>query len=305
VWVSVARSTTIRLYPLSGEHTLPMAVDTLVFTIVYGIWLLGLGMADGAWSDLGILAVVVLAHVVQMTWLVAVRFDDTAITIVRPWRRRRIEWTQISGLIYTQDVSSKSRAFHKLRLVLNGHEPPQGRFLTETEVEAYAKGPVVMTLADLEPDSWSDNRWIRRSVRCQNQVYAELERHGLPKPRPRTLEYRSPKYTPEQTRLAVVTDLIGLHPVTVNHGEPANDHDAHLIGAALPELARTHGATSETVSKRLYTIFFFDAEPAATAFIAAALEIAPADWRITPGALPAPDAEGDSTDRPPPLRPEG
>ena len=268
-----------------------MAVDILVFMVVYGIWLIGLGMTDSFGSDLGILAIIVLAHVVQMAGLVAVRFDDTAITIIRPWRRRRIEWVQISGLIYTQDASSKGRGAYKLRLVLKSHEPPVGRFLTDTEIEAYAKGPVVMTLTDLEPDSEDS-----RSVLCQNQVYAELERHGLPKPPPRTLEYRSPRYTPEQTRRAVAADFLGLHPVTVNHGEPANDHDAQLIGETLPELARTHGATSEIVSETLYTIFFFDgSESAAAAFIAAALEVVPADWRMTPGALPAHDTQGDTS----------
>jgi hypothetical protein len=35
-----------------------------------------------------------------MAWLVAVRFDHEGMTIIRPWRRRRIAWTQVSGLVW-------------------------------------------------------------------------------------------------------------------------------------------------------------------------------------------------------------
>jgi hypothetical protein len=76
-------------------------------------------VAFGRWWFIVALVIAVAAHAVQMAWLVAVRFDDAAITIIRPWRRRRIPWDRIAGLIYTQEPTSQpGRDSYRLRLAL-------------------------------------------------------------------------------------------------------------------------------------------------------------------------------------------
>lgn len=96
---------TVRLYPLVAEHTFPLLLDAGFFTVCFGAWLLIFGNHfTGA-----VLALVVLFHVVQVAWLVAVRFGDDGITIIRPWRRRHVAWSQIAGLIYTRGTERRRR----------------------------------------------------------------------------------------------------------------------------------------------------------------------------------------------------
>ena len=117
--------TKVSLRQLSGENTLPMGVDTVAFIITMLVM-----MSETVNAVAGILAafaVAAVVHAVQMTWLVYVQFDDTAITIVRPWRRRRVEWRHIAGLVYTElgppgGVSGSGS--YRLRLVLTDNEPP-------------------------------------------------------------------------------------------------------------------------------------------------------------------------------------
>jgi hypothetical protein len=284
--VSVAEPTTVPLYPLGNEHTLPMLVDTVCFialipsTAVFGQW----------WFIVAVLTVVAV-HAVQMAWLVAVRFDDSAITIIRPWRRHRIPWHQIAGLIYTQEpTSQRGRDPYRLRLVLKDNQPPTGRLLTGTELKPYAKGPVVMTLYDITPGSSGS-----RADRCRQRVYAGLEQHGITRPEPYPLRFHSVKYTLEEEALAMAADLLrhsqGTRPVTVNHPTPRNAEETHLIDTVLPELAAAHGTDSGDKHTDRYSIFFFqgaDAEQSSARFIAAAQAIIPARWHITPTALPEP-----------------
>ena len=48
----------------------------------------------------------------------------------------------------------------------------------------------------------------RRAVACQERVLAELERHGLPRPAPRPMEFRIRGQDPEQAGLAIAADFI-------------------------------------------------------------------------------------------------
>lgn len=174
--------------------------------------------------------------------------------------------------------------------MLTGHEPPAGRFLTGTELKPYAKGPVVMTLYGITTGSGES-----RADRCQERVYAELERHGITRPDPYALRFHSVKYTREEEALAMGADLMrgrhGTRPVTVNHPGPRDAEETRLVDIVLPELATAHGADSHGKRADGYSIFFFpghDAEQSSTAFIAAARAIVPARWHITPTALPEP-----------------
>jgi hypothetical protein len=200
----MAKPVTVRLYPLPVEHILmPLLVDVLAFIVFLAVWRLGFGLTDGAVALLPLAALAGLVHLAQMYWLMAVRFDDEAITIVRLWQRRRIEWRQVSGLIYTRQPGLRPYAY-RLHLVLKGAEPPFGRYLSDAQLEQYAKGPVVMVVSDLDTESGSETR----AGSCRYRVLAELARHGFPPPEPRVLEFRSPEFTPEEARLAVAEDLI-------------------------------------------------------------------------------------------------
>jgi hypothetical protein len=284
--VSVTEPTTVRLYPLGNEHTLPLLLDAACFAA-----LMPGTAAFGRWWFIVALVTAVAAHVVQMAWLVAVRFDDAAITIIRPWRRRRIPWDQIAGLIYTQEPTSlPGRDPYRLRLVLKDDQPPAGRFLTGTELKPHAKGPVVMTLYDITPGSGGS-----RTDRCQERVHSGLEQHGITRPEPYPLRFHSAKYTNEEEALAMAADLLrhsqGTRPVTVNHPAPRNAGETHLIDTVLPELAAAHGTDPSSRRTDRYSIFFFqgpDAEQSSARFIAAAQAIVPARWPITPTALPEP-----------------
>jgi hypothetical protein len=203
------QSVTVRLYPLSAEHTLPMVVDLGVFTVASGIWF-GAGLTDRAWAVLPLFCVTALAHVIQMALFVNVRFDDAGITITRPWRRRRFDWAQVAGLVVTRrNTATPGSNPYMLRLVLTGHEPPYGRYLTESEQERYVRvAPVVMRTDELMrgPGPGGSRGW--RAAECRERVLAELERHGLPRPSPRELEFRIRGQDPEQAERAIAADFI-------------------------------------------------------------------------------------------------
>lgn len=281
----VKRSTTVWLYPLGPEHTIPMLFDVLFTMLVYVTSQEALGMSYGFLSIVVVLATTLGFHALQLAF-VFVRFDDTAITIVRPWRgRRRYEWSQIAGLIYTRTVDTAQRAPYRLRLVLKDSTPPLGRFLTGRELEPYAKGPVVMALTDLESELHVGSD--RPSVLCEKRVYALLAEHGFPTPEPRALEFRSPLYTPDELRRAEVADLKQWRPVTVTHGQLDDDAAARLVGTVLPELARECGpGPTGSHDHGRYSTFLFDEQGPADAFFTAARGVLPPQWRISHSALP-------------------
>jgi hypothetical protein len=200
----MGKPVTVRLYRLPTEHFLvPLLVDLAAFVVFFGAWRLGFGLPDGPVALLPIAALLGAVHLAQLYWLTVVRFDDEAITIVRLWRRTRIEWSRVSGLMYSWQPGWRPYVY-RLHLVPKGAEPPFGRHLSDAELERYATGPVIMTLSDPNPESGSDTR----SGRCRDTVFAELTRHGFPPPEPVVLRFRSPDFTPEQARLAEAEDLI-------------------------------------------------------------------------------------------------
>lgn len=271
-------SVTVRLFPIWTEHLLPMLVDLVFFCVLLVVWTVALGEVYGA-PVVAVLGLVVLFHLAQVWWLVVDRFDDTGVTIIRPWRRQHVPWTRIGGLVYTQGAESRGRAAYKLRLVLKDDEPPLGRYLTHAELEQFATGPVLMSMYDPKQDRHPGDDSAQR-------VYAELERHGFPKPPPRTLEFRMPRYTPEEVTRAAAIDLLKLHPVTVTHG-PLDDAGTGLLDTGLPGLARDAGPVREIHREPGYAIFSFEAAEGAGAFLTAARSVAPAAWSIAAGALPA------------------
>jgi hypothetical protein len=284
---AVKRSTTVWLYPLGPEHTLPMFFDVLFFILIFVIGM-SLDMSDGFLSTVAFLAAAVAFHAAQMVF-VFVRFDDTAITIARPWRgRRRFEWSRIAGLVYTHGVDTgnyRGRAPYRLRLVLKDDAPPLGRFLTDRELERYANGPVVMALNALESELHVGPD--RPSVLCEQRVYALLAEHGFPKPEPYALKFRTPLYTPDELRLAQVADLKRWRPVTITHGKLVGDDAVRLVGTVLPELARECGpGPAGDHEYGRYATFLFDEQDAADAFLAAARDVIPSHWTISGSALP-------------------
>ena len=112
-----AAPVTVRLDSLPEEHSLPLLTDLLFFVVVDGVITFGFGVEAGGLSVVAVIASVVVFHFVQMRLLVTLRFDDQAITITRPWRRRRVPWSQIAGLIYTWDAkSSQARTNYRLQI---------------------------------------------------------------------------------------------------------------------------------------------------------------------------------------------
>ena len=154
-----------------------------------------------------------------------------------------------------------------------------------------------MTMQSLEPNWPTPNR----ADHVQEQVYSELERRGFAKPR--RLVYRSSEYTPEQDLLDAAIRMIGSTAVTVTR--PAivtGDDDVKRIDKALGDLAHTHGASEENITRKLYyTVYAFPKphgqRPAAT-FLAAARAVVPADWQVSPGARPAPHTPDDDENTP-------
>ena len=194
--------TTVRLYSLAEEHTYPLLLDLAFFLVTFTAWVLIFGDHFTALA----LVPVVLFHLVQVIWFVQVRFDDEGITIIRSLRRRRVAWSQVAGLVYTKANGLQTRSPYKLRLVLVGHEPPFGRYLSPAELGRYATGPVVMMLSGVPFDLFAGPD--TRTARCQQLVYDELERRGFPRPPAGVLQFRSPKYTPEEARLAAAEDFL-------------------------------------------------------------------------------------------------
>jgi hypothetical protein len=209
VGARAGRPVTVRLYPLQAEHQLPIIVDLAVFGVAYAVWL-GAGLPDRGLAVLPVLGVTALAHAIQLALFVKVRFDDAGITIVRPWSRRRFDWAQVAGLVVTRrHTTTPGPDPYQLRLVLAGHEPPYGRYLTEGERERYARGaPVVMRTNAMPGDPVFRGSQGGRAVACQERVLAELEWHGLPRPAPRPMEFRIRGQDPEQADLAIAADFI-------------------------------------------------------------------------------------------------
>jgi hypothetical protein len=272
--------TKISLRPLPSEHDLPLMVDFGIMLVV-GVPLTATGLGADLITLIA-LVVAVAAHLVQVTWLLWLGFDDTGITIVRPWRRHRVEWSDIVGLAQTVRLPSSGGSLYVVRLVLTDPESPPGRFPPWEERQHSRTGPVLMKVGkEFKPDT--------RAGRCEDQIYTELEKRGLRRPTQRGFEYWSKKYSPEELFLAEWIEKVGKSPVTVNHG-PATADTTHLITETLPELARTHGADDKPVSGPTYTLYTFhgpDAQQSAEAFLKAAQAVAPATWTITPTALPS------------------
>jgi hypothetical protein len=289
----MTESTKIRLSPLLGEHMVPMFVDFLlaiVATIVVGVF-----AANAAEILLTLFGVGITAHIVQMRWLIYVRFDDTAITIVRLWRTQRVEWPYVTGLIYDQDSASGSAYAYRLRLILAGTEPPVDRFAPDSELRLHAKGPVVMSVWKTDIDATTS------AGRCAKLVFAELEEHGLlPPKRLLPLAFRLRKYTPEQVGFASAVGSNGLAAVTVNHGV-LTDGTRHLVTTVLPEFARIHVADEDqTVHATTYVTYVFqnpDAQQRADAFQVAVEDVIPDDWTVTGTALPSGPGLTQSIDR--------
>jgi hypothetical protein len=116
---------TIRLYPLHAEHVLPVPGDLVASGVAYGFWI-GAGLGDSGWALVPLAVVAACAHVIQMALFMKVRLDDAGVTLIRPWRRRRFDWTQIAGLVFTVRYTGQPGPdLVMLRLVLTGHEPPK------------------------------------------------------------------------------------------------------------------------------------------------------------------------------------
>jgi hypothetical protein len=282
----MAKPAKVRLYPLYFEQTLLVLVDLFAWMVVYGVLRIAVGMSDWP-AGFAAIGAAALTHLAQMA-VAAVRFDDTAITITRPWRRRRVEWSRIAGLIYTEVGSGRAGRAYWLRLVLKGTEPPVGKYLTQSDLRPSATGPVVMRVAALEEES----EITSRSMRCRDRIGVELARHGFPLPE-RSWVFRSPDYTDREADIAAAINAIGLAPVTVTHGPLAGDPKADLVATALPELARANGV-HEIDSYDGYTIFTFDggaADEHADAFRTAAEEVVPGTWTVDRSALPAVEPE--------------
>lgn len=278
---------TVRLFPMTEEHTLPFLVDIVFFFVVFLVWAIAGGPVNFG-SVFVMLVLAVLVHLAQMRWLVADRFDDSGVTLIRTWRRRHVPWSQVSGLVYTHQVvptwPNRTRAPYRLRLVLKDNEPPVGRYLTNGELEKYATGPIVLAMGD-PADDWKLDR-DDRQLRCANRVYAELERHGFPKPPPSVLKFRTPPYTQEQVDRAAAIDMLRLHPVTVTHG-PLEACGLRVLDTDLAALAAEAGPPRETHREPTYAIFEFETPAAADAFMGAARAATPEAWSVTDGALPA------------------
>ncbi|SDN40724.1 PH domain-containing protein [Actinacidiphila guanduensis] len=223
-----------------------------------------------------------------MRFLVKLVFDERGVTIQRVVRRRRFAWADIAGLVYSErrsGVVNGPPTYH-LRLVLRGQEPPLGRFLTQVQRQDYCNGPVLMALATLDDDGESKGDHQRR------RVLEELARHGFPAPAARPWEFRTPRFSARAVTAAVAMDLRGTHAVAVRHGAEVSAEEEPLLARTLPELAAANGGADTTLREPDFVSFFFE-DPAAAddaaAFLAAAREVVPSHWGVTPGTLPADD----------------
>lgn len=278
--------TTVRLSPLVEEHSRALGVDVVFFVVLYGVLVLGVRTEPRGLGAFGVLAVVVVFHWLQMRFLVRLRFDDEGITVVRVPRRRRVAWSQVAGLVYTERGSGlpNSGSVYQLRLVLRGQEPPLGRFLTQVQRQELAHGPVLMALPSLDDDG------ERRSDHLRRRVLRELAAHGFPAPEPRAWEFRTPLFSARALTAAVAMDVRGARAVAVRHGVDVTVEQRALLDRTLPELAAEHGGAETALREPDFTSFFFEgpgkAERAA-AFLDAARAAVPARWRVSEGTLPA------------------
>lgn len=278
-------STTVRLSPLIEEHSLPFLVDMLFFFVLDGVLTFGFGVTARGTGAVAGIALVVAFHFVQVRTLVTLRFDDEGVTVVRPWRRRRVAWKDVAGLVYAPGPAGGSaRSPYRLRLVLRGQEPPLGRYMSDSQLATYAGGPVLMARSRLDPDDPDS-----KAGQCRARVFEELERHGFPQPELRSLEFRFPGFSPLALRSAVAADLVGAHGVVIEHGAEPDAAGAELLERALPELARAHGAAEKELREPTFVSFFFErplTEQDAAAFLAEAAQAVPAGWKVTAGVLP-------------------
>ncbi|MGW5354204.1 PH domain-containing protein [Streptomyces sp. NPDC004031] len=279
-------ATTVRLGPLIEEHSRALGVDLVFFVVLYGAVVLGIRAQPRGLGAFGVIAVVVVFHWLQMRFLVRLRFDDEGITVVRGPRHRRVAWSQVAGLVYTERGSGmpNSGPVYQLRLVLRGQEPPLGRFLTQVQRQDLARGPVLMALPSL------DGGGERRSDHRRRVVLQELAVHGFPSPEPRPWEFRTPLFSARALTAAVAMDVRGARAVAVRHGADVPAELRPLLDRTLPELAAAHGGAKTVLREPDFTSFFFEgagkAERAA-AFLTAARAAVPAGWQVSQGTLPA------------------
>ena len=277
-------SRTVRLSPLAEEHVLPLLVDLGFFAVLGGALTFGVGEPRGA-GAVGLVALVVAFHFAQVRALVTLRFDDEGVTVVRPWRRRRVAWKDVAGLVYTTGggTGMSGRTYYRLRVVLKGQEPPLGRYMTDRQLMPYAGGPVLMTLSNLDPGQEG------RAAERRDQVFAELERYGFPRPAPTAMEFRLPGFSPLALRTAIAVHIVGASAVHIAHGADPDERERELLDRTLPELARAHGATETPLREPSFIGFTFEAPQgaeAAAGFLAEAAALVPAHWQTGPGLLP-------------------
>ncbi|WP_435127322.1 hypothetical protein [Actinacidiphila sp. bgisy144] len=281
-------ATTVRLSPLIEEHSRALGVDLGYFVVVYAAVVFPTGTDVRGWWAFAVLGSVVVFHWLQMRFLVKLVFDERGVTIQRVLRRRRFAWTDIAGLVYSERGSGMPNApsTYRLRLVLRGQEPPLGRFLTQVQRQDYCSGPVLMALATLDDDGESKGGHRRR------RVLEELARHGFPAPAPRPWEFRTPRFSARAVTAAVAMDLRGTQAVAVRHGAEVSAEEEPLLARTLPELAGANGGADTVLREADFVSFFFEGPAAAdhaAAFLAAAREVVPPHWGVTPGTLPAED----------------
>lgn len=182
------RPVTVRLYPLPWEHWRLQGLDYLVLVAAVIIFEVTtqLGVTQAVLAGLG---VAVVAHAIAML-LAADRFDAAGITIIRPWRRRRVAWSEIGGLVYVSrkaatgganegGVAGKPQTMYLLRLVLAA----EAARMDEYNAKLF-RGPVVMITSRLPAGLQTSNYPGRRLLTAQREerVLALLEQYGLARP---------------------------------------------------------------------------------------------------------------------------
>jgi hypothetical protein len=292
---------TVRLSPLLEEHSRALGVDLGYFVVVFAAVVFSTGSDVRGAAAFALIGSVAVFHWLQMRFLVKLRFDDEAVTIVRVLRRTRVRWADLAGLIYTEYGSStpNSPTSYRLRLVLRGQEPPVGRYLTQVQRQDYGRGPLVMALATLDDDGETKGDHRRR------QVLAELERHGFPPPAPRPWEFRTPRFSAKALTAAAAMDLRGTHAVAVRHGTDVTEAERPLLERTLPGLAEEHGGADTRLEEPDFTSYFFEGQGAAqgaAAFLAQARAAVPPHWQVSPGTLPE-DPDLDTAPSTPPETP--
>ncbi|WP_433891158.1 PH domain-containing protein [Streptomyces sp. CA-111067] len=283
---------TVRLSPLLEEHSRALGVDLVFFIVLYGVVVFGTGSEARGPGAFAVIGAVVVFHWLQMRFLVKLRFDEDGITVVRVPRRRRVLWSDIAGLVYTERGSSapNSGTTYQLRLVLRGQEPPLGRFLTKVQRQDLSRGPLLMALPSLDDDGETKGDHRRRLV------LRELAEHGFPAPEPRAWEFRTPLFSPRALTASIAMDMRGARAVAVQHGTDVSAEQRTLLDSTLPELAVAHGGAESALREPDFTSFFFEGPEKrahAGAFLTAARAAVPAQWQVSEGTLPQqPGADG-------------